>query len=289
MTDTDNLALARKAWGWLSTERDWTTGVAGAEQQVYFDLLDEEVVLDVDSPSDDEIFGGAIRGRQAVMNMYTQAPEWIEDNRLERPLEFVGDGNRVVVLGAERYVIKATGVAARNKEFAIVLDFADNKIVHVRQIGDMSEWIDAYRRRNILLARQAYGDLEANREEERQTGDFQPYIDLLADDVVFAYAAPAGTPVSEPLHGKWAVVEFMTTTSGQIVEDISLDRPLEFYGDGDGDRVIILGAESYTLKKTGKRANGKEFAVVMDFRDGKIAKVLQIKDLTDFALAYRTN
>lgn len=285
MVVASNLELAKRAWAWLDTEEDWTSGSRRDLQQEYFALLADDVVLHVDSPGDTHIFGEDIRGKQAVIDMYAHAPEWIDGNRLERPLEFIGDGDRIVVVGAERYRIKESGVTARNKEFAIILDFRDGLISSIRQVGDMSEWIDAYRTANITLARKAYGDLESGRDAERQTSDFQPYIDLLADDVVFKYAAPEGTPVSDKLVGKDAVVEFMTVTSGELVEDISLDRPLEFFGHGD--RVVLLGSESYTIKKSAVKATGKEFAVVMDFRDGKISSVLQIKDLTDIAEAFR--
>lgn len=284
-SESDTVELARQAFAWLDAERDWTTGIAHELQQRYFELLADDVVLDVDGTHDDAIFGDPLVGKRAVVNMYKQAPDWIEGNCLERPLEFVGSGDRVVVLGAERFTIKSSGVTARNKEFAIVLNFREGLIMRVRQIGDMSEWIDARRAANVALARRAYGDLVEHRDAQRQSSDFQPYIDLLAEDVVFGYAAPPGTPVSEVLRGKAAVVEFMTTTSTALVDDISLDRPLEFFGNGD--RVVVLGSESYTIKKTGAPATNKEFAVVMDFRDGRIVRVLQIKDLSDFVQAYQ--
>lgn len=280
----DTIALAKRAWSWLDTERDWTTD-SGLDPQAYFDLLADDVVLEVDSPDDSYVFGSAITGKPAVIDMYRQAPEWIEDNRLERPLEFVG-GDRVVVLGAERYTIKKSGAVARNKEFAIVTDFRDGLITRVRQIGDMSEWVDAYRNSNVELARKAYSDLDDKR-GGRSEADFQPYIDLLAEDVVFQYAAPDGTPVSGEFHGKQAVVEFMTVTSPELVEDIRLEGELEYFGRGD--RVVVLGAESYTIRKTGVSVRNKQFAVVMDFREGLISRVLQIKDLSDVVAAFRAS
>lgn len=139
----DNIALAKTAWSWLETddsERDMS------DLAPYFDLLSEDVVLKVDSPEDTHVYGSEIRGKQAVMDMYEEAfSKLIKDNNLERPLEFVGSGDRVVVLGSERYTIRKTGVVARNKEFAIVMDFREGKIVGIRQVGDMSEYVQAYK------------------------------------------------------------------------------------------------------------------------------------------------
>lgn len=137
---------------------------------------------------------------------------------------------------------------------------------------------------NVALAKKAYGALEDRGAEQRQDSDFQPFLDALADDVVFRYAAPEGTPLSRELHGKPEVIEFLTVTAPELVEDVHLTRPLEFVGDGD--RVVVLGAESYTLKKTGAQARNKSFAVVMDFRDGRVVRLVQIKDLSEFVEAY---
>lgn len=139
----DNIALAKTAWSWLEksdADRDMT------DLEPYFDLLSDDVVLKVDSPEDTHIYGSEIRGKKAVMDMYEEAfTKLIKDNNLERPLEFVGSGERVVVLGSERYTIRKNGVVARNKEFAIVMDFSDGKIVGIRQVGDMSEYVLAHR------------------------------------------------------------------------------------------------------------------------------------------------
>lgn len=142
-TATDNISLAKKAWSWLETESSERTIT---DLQPYFDLLADDVVLKVEAPEDASgLYLGEVRGKQALIDMYTAAlnGEGIEENDLERPLEFVGKGERVVVLGSERYKIKKDGVTARNKEFALVMDFRDGKITRVQQIGDLSEYVAA--------------------------------------------------------------------------------------------------------------------------------------------------
>ena len=274
-----SIALAKEAWSWLDGTLDWTKGENAARQERYFDLLADDVVLDVDSSEDDPTYGSEIRGKAAVIQMYKSAPEWIEANHLEGPLQFFESGNRVFVVGAERYTLKKNGVVAKNKKFVIMLDIEDGFIKRIQQVGDMSEWIEASRLDNLALAREAYSALEAGRGGERKQSDFEPYLNLLADDVKFRYAAPADSLLGRSLDGKPAVVEFLTDTAPTIVEDVRLDRPLEFVGGGD--RVIVLGSESYTLKATGIRATKKEFAVVLTFRGNKIVEIVQIKDLTE--------
>lgn len=139
---------------------------------------------------------------------------------------------------------------------------------------------------NVDLAKKAYGALEERGTDQREDSDFQPFLDALADDVVFRYAAPEGTPLSKVLHGKQEVIDFLTVTAPELVEDVQLTRPLEFVGSGD--RVVVLGAESYTIRKTGAKARNKSFAVVMDFKDGLVVRLTQIKDLSEFVEAYGT-
>lgn len=135
--------------------------------------------------------------------------------------------------------------------------------------------------RNIERARRALERLG----QQVADRDHDAFFGLLAGDVVFGYSAPEGTPVSEELHGKQAVVDFTTRTSPELVEDHELAGPLEYFERGD--RVVALGAESYTIRRSGVRVEDHEFAIVIDFRDGLMARMLTIKDLTDFADAYR--
>lgn len=132
---------------------------------------------------------------------------------------------------------------------------------------------------NITLARRALERLDDAPGQRQHTS----FFDLLADDVVLKYAAPAGTPISKEFRGKDAVIEF--TNHHNPAEDQRMGRPLEYFANGD--RVVALGSISYTIKKTGTHVHDKEFAFILDFRHHKIARILQILDLTEMAEAFR--
>jgi hypothetical protein len=58
---------------------------------------------------------------------------------------------------------------------------------------------------------------------------------------------------------------------------------------GAGDRVVVLGRESFEIKKTGVTVTGSEYADVLDFRDGLITRFLVIQDLSAVVEAYGSN
>lgn len=126
---------------------------------------------------------------------------------------------------------------------------------------------------NVTVAKTACSHLD-KKMSERVLSDYQPFFDSLADDVVLTHTSPDG---SGEVRGKQAVIEsitdtFSTSSSPEVIEDIQLERPLEFIGD---DRVVVLWAECTRNKNTGLTSNGKEVAVVMDFRDGLITRMLK--------------
>ena len=113
---------------------------------------------------------------------------------------------------------------------------------------------------------------------------FQPLLDHLADDVVFKATVPEGTPISGEFRGKQAVVDYFANLEN--VATFRQEKPLEFFGGGD--RVVVLGDDSFEIKKSGVTARS-EYAIVVDFRDGSIASILIIQDLSAIADAYRTD
>lgn len=131
----------------------------------------------------------------------------------------------------------------------------------------------------ISLAKRAYSALEST--------DYTEYFDLISQDVILKFAVPRGTPIGGKFQGKPAVVDFFTATALELFEDIRLEGPLEFLGSGN--RVVILGRESYTIKKTTIRAQNKAFAIVLDFKDGQIVRDHQIKEMTEFIDSWRSN
>jgi ketosteroid isomerase-like protein len=116
-------------------------------------------------------------------------------------------------------------------------------------------------------------------------GNWQPLLDHLADDIVFKVTIPGGTPISGEFRGKPAVTEHFE----QLPELLAFqqERPMDFLGAGD--RVVVLGRESFEIKKNGVTVTGSEYADVLDFRDGLITHFLVIQDLSAVVDAYRSD
>jgi ketosteroid isomerase-like protein len=103
------------------------------------------------------------------------------------------------------------------------------------------------------------------------TQDFSALAEHLADDVAFEVTPPGGHTTAET-RGKDAVLGYFTGL-GDIV---SFWR-VHCYGDGE--RVVALGAESFTIPRYGVTL-GSEFALLLQVCDGLITRFLIIENLS---------
>jgi uncharacterized protein len=138
---------------------------------------------------------------------------------------------------------------------------------------------------NIALAKQAWTHGHVST-DERQASDLQPLFDLFDEDIVFKLAIPDGTPLSGEFRGKQAVMDLYTRTVPELFEDSRLEGPIEFFGNGD--QVLLLCTQSYTVRKTGVRVTDKKFALLLDFRGRKITRMVKVEDWAEFVDAYRS-
>lgn len=111
--------------------------------QPLLDHLAEDVVFKATIPEGTPI-SGEFRGKPAVTEHFERLPQLLEFEQ-ERPMDFLGEGDRVVVLGRETMVIKENGVTIAGSEYADVLDFRDDLITRFLVIQDLSAVVDAYR------------------------------------------------------------------------------------------------------------------------------------------------
>jgi ketosteroid isomerase-like protein len=130
MATQENIAFARSV---LETE-DWPRLI---------DRLADDVVFKVTIPDGTPV-SGEFRGKQAVVEHLLNLGNVLEF-RQEKPLEFFGDGERVVVLGTESVEIKKNGVTVPNSEYATILDFHDGLVTRFSVIQDLTAVVDAYR------------------------------------------------------------------------------------------------------------------------------------------------
>ena len=111
--------------------------------QPLLDRLADDVVFKVTVPEGTPI-SGELRGKPAVLGHFARLGDLLEF-RQEEPMEFFGDGQRVVVLGKESVEVKRSGVTVPASEYATVLDFRDGLVTRFLVIQDMSAFADAYR------------------------------------------------------------------------------------------------------------------------------------------------
>jgi ethanolamine utilization protein EutQ len=94
-----------------------------------FDALAEDVVLTTAA--------GEVRGKQAVIGYFRNASATMEFDISLLPLEYFGDGDRVVQVGRELFRVKESGVT-HETDFAWVFDVHDGRITRIVAIQDLS-------------------------------------------------------------------------------------------------------------------------------------------------------
>jgi ethanolamine utilization protein EutQ len=80
---------------------------------------------------------GEARGKRAVIGYFANAAETLEFDIFVRPLEYYGNGKRVVQIGAETFRVKATG-ATHETDWAWVFDVEGGRITRILAIMDLS-------------------------------------------------------------------------------------------------------------------------------------------------------
>ena len=126
----DSIALAQT----IMESDDW---------QLLIDHLADDVVFKATIPDGTPI-SGEFRGKQAMVDHLIRLGDILEF-RQEQPLQYFGNGRRVVVLGQESVEIKENGVTVPQSEYATVLDFDNGLITRYLVIQDLSAVVDAYR------------------------------------------------------------------------------------------------------------------------------------------------
>jgi ketosteroid isomerase-like protein len=130
MTTEENIAFVRSV---LETE-DWPRLI---------DRLADDVVFKVTIPDGTPV-SGEFRGKQAVVEHLLNLGNVLQF-RQEQPLQFFGDGERVVVLGTETVGIMKNGATVPHSEYADVFDFDDGYVTRFTVIQDLTAVVDAYR------------------------------------------------------------------------------------------------------------------------------------------------
>jgi ketosteroid isomerase-like protein len=105
------------------------------------------------------------------------------------------------------------------------------------------------------------------------TLDFRSLAAHLAEDVVFEVTPPEGIPTTPERRGKQEVLGYFTSLG-----DIVTFWQVRCFGDGE--RVVAVGAESFTIPRYGVTLGG-EFALLLHVCDGLITRFLIIEELSE--------
>jgi ethanolamine utilization protein EutQ len=97
--------------------------------QPFYDAFAEDIVLTTSM--------GEARGKQAVIAYFSEAAATMDFDIFVRPLEYVGDGNRVVQLGRETFRVKESG-KTHEADWAWVYHVEDGRITRILGIQDLS-------------------------------------------------------------------------------------------------------------------------------------------------------
>jgi ethanolamine utilization protein EutQ len=118
----DGVALLRSIYDPLERGEsdDW---------QPFYDAFAEDIVLTTSM--------GEARGKQAAIGYFKHASATMEFDIFVRPLEYFGDGNRVVQVGRETFRVKETG-ETHEADWAWVYDIEGGRITRILGIEDLS-------------------------------------------------------------------------------------------------------------------------------------------------------
>ena len=97
--------------------------------QPFYDAFAEDIVLTTSI--------GEVRGKQAAIGYFRHASATMEFDIFVRPLEYFGDGNRIVQVGRETFRVKETG-KTHEADWAWVYDIEDGRITRILGIEDLS-------------------------------------------------------------------------------------------------------------------------------------------------------
>lgn len=114
------------------------------------------------------------------------------------------------------------------------------------------------------------------------SGDIAGLLDLCADDIKWTIPVVENAAFSGSRTGKPAVGEFFSLLGA--AEDFSEFTPKEFIAEGD--KVVVLGHSTATIKETGKIFSG-DWVHIFTITDGKITNFLEHFDNAAANRAYQ--
>jgi len=114
------------------------------------------------------------------------------------------------------------------------------------------------------------------------SGDIEGLLNLFSDDIEWTTQTVMGAPFTGKRNGREAVAEFFSLLDEN--EEFTNFEPREFIAQGD--RVVVLGTSTATIKSTGRTAE-TEWVHVFTVRDGKVTSFQEFFDSAAVERAYQ--
>jgi ketosteroid isomerase-like protein len=122
--------------------------------------------------------------------------------------------------------------------------------------------------------------------EQHGALEYQPLFDLLAPDATFKVSCPPDVGLwGAEVKGKEAILQLFEVDDRTHIEWLIVEQEPDFLVKGD--RAVVLSEYSYKLRATGQVVRS-EIALVIDFRDGMIARMVEIQDMSEWVYLFRT-
>ena len=126
---------------------------------------------------------------------------------------------------------------------------------------------------NTRLVQQAYQSVKA--------GDFQSFLNALAEDVQWQLPEMENVPFSGTWHGREQIGQFFSKVA--LAQDVIEFEPADFIAQDD--RVVVLGRFSSRVKSTG-RVSASAFAHVWTVKGGKVTHFREYVDTAAVSKAH---
>lgn len=117
-----------------------------------------------------------------------------------------------------------------------------------------------------------------------QTGDPEPLLAAITEDAVIKAVLPGGTPISGDFRGREGFLRYFSA----LVEVMEVIEATTTDIASSETSVVLLGHERARVKRTGEMLDC-EIATIFTLRDGKIARLVAMADMTPIVDAYRAD
>ena len=113
-------------------------------------------------------------------------------------------------------------------------------------------------------------------------GSPEPLLAAIPEDAVIKAIIPDGTPISGEFRGREGFLRYLTALH-EVMEILAVETTDI---TASADHVVMLGTEKARVRRTGKMLDC-EIATVFTIKDGKIARMVALADMSPIVDAYR--